>query len=972
MRVRYRPVASLILGFSMLVVTMLLQGPSLAHHPSPALPDPQAKASRLPFFGVETNPGRIADPVILSRAQELGIGWIRLNSVSWRDVQPEEGMPPDAWNWEQLQTFERELAAAEQAGLTPMVIADDFPDWATIHPGVPCAALQTEYFDDYARFLEAVVTRYRGRVSYWELGNEVDVDPSLLDRDLQDLFGCWGDIDDPYYGGRHYGEMLKVVAPVIRNADPEAHIITGGLLLDRANTNIPGRGKPEKFLEGVLEAGAAESFDIVAFHSYPWYDWQRGRLTDSDLTDYRWEALGGMTIGKARFLRDTMARYGVDKPLVLNEASLLVWGSATDDALQAQADHIVRVLARAMSVDIQGYCWYTLHDSSWWLSGLLNRDHTPKPVYHAYQQFIAHTGAADSSVAVAEYGEMVESYRFASATAVVDVLWAKEPEPVTIEIPTSWLLQAATRDGEVLSPTAQTRTRTLFSVGVEPVYLTRAAPSASPAPHSAQVVPTSGFNHQPISLVISGTNLLPGASVFLEQPANQRSYQLAGVSLIDANQLQASISPDAHLPPGPYDVVVQNPDGAVSTLPNAFTVLAHSPALRRVWPQQVRTDAPNTIVVQGTNFSGLASVSIGPTTIPATHTYVLSSTDLLMLVPPALLSPGDHALTVTNPDTTRATAPHALRSYGEGDRDLSGSVHELWTNPVVPRAGLPVQVGLVVHHQGGTTIEDPVEVAFSLQSDAQPEHRTELERGAVRLPPAPETTATATISWTAEASGRYALCATIDPEETVEEVDALFGVSNNEVCREVVVLPPAPDQDAPEATLTIRAAGSSTSDAPTIPDPGATVELQVSTVSPQDEAWYLVQEYASFPDTRQGGPVRHSGWITTTLPTTIPWTLWPAPGEALPAEGNTYFQVWVADPAGNISLPATASVTGTSRFSGGGTGNAGEPYDPPDAPILPGQPHPHTMPPLPLPALPASEGSPSATVYLPLMVSRAR
>ncbi|NJN66368.1 MAG: hypothetical protein HC884_06465 [Chloroflexaceae bacterium] len=992
MILRPRPMAVLVLALSILLVGMLLAVEAtlayrdttvvLSSSPSPSVPSSQTEPGLLPFFGAETNPGKITDSVILSRAQELGIGWVRLNSVSWRDVQPDEGTPPDAWNWDRLQTFEQELQAVEQAGLVPMVIADDFPDWATIHPGVPCAALETEYFDDYARFLGEVVTRYRGRVSYWELGNEVDVDPSLLDRDLQDLFGCWGDISDPYYGGRHYGEMLKFVAPVIRSANPDAHIITGGLLLDRASTNIPGRGTPEKFLEGVLEAGAAESFDIVAFHSYPWYDWQRGRLTDSDLTDYRWEALGGMTIGKARFLRDTMARYGADKPLVLNEASLLVWGSGTDDALQAQADHIVRVLARARSVNIQAYCWYTLHDSSWWLSGLLHSDRTPKPVYTAYQQFIAHIGATTAPAAVTEYGETIETYRFAGETetaleagetAVVDVLWSEEPEPVTIELPTPWLLQATTRDGAALAPAAQTRTRTFLTVGVEPVYLVRTVPSSPLLPHPSEVAPPSGYNDQVISLVISGTNLLPGAAVFLEQPASQRSYQLAEVSpVVDtngANQIQARISPDWRIPPGPYDLVVQNPDGAVGTLPSAFTVLAHPPSIYQVWPHQGRSDALNTIAVQGANFSDQASVTIGPVTIPVTHTYVLSRTDLLLLVPPALLPPGDHALTVTNPDTTQATLPNALRIYGEDDVDLFGYSHELWTDPVVPHTGLPAQMGLVVHHQGKTTIETetPVRVSFSLQGYDHPEQRMNPGVGEVEPPLAPGTTATAAISWTAEASGRYTLCASINPDQVVEEVDALLGMSNNEVCRDMVILPPASDQDAPVVNLSLNA--EATSPITPVTTTETTVMLQVRTSPPQDGAWYLVQEYAYLPVMSQWVPVRHSDWLTATSPTNVSWTLWTAPGGDLPVAGKNYLQVWVADAAGNISRPATASVI----YLPPGAGSDGEPYayGSPELLTPPGEPDPHTMPPLLLPYLLSSGESPSHTVYLPLVVSAA-
>jgi hypothetical protein len=261
--------------------------------------------------------------------------------------------------------------------------------------------LKTDTFDDYAAFLTALVNRYKEppyNVKYWELGNEVDVDPSLLPADLQELFGCWGDIDDPYYGGRHYGTMLNVVTPAIKAADPEAQVMIGGLLLDSPDSTVtdPGKGTPERFLEGILEAGAANSFDIVAFHAYPFF---QGAGIDPDLEGNKWSDEGGMIRGKAQFLRDIMQRYGVEKPLFLNEASLLLYQSDANAAppaedelpegfLQVQADHVVNLMDRAQEMNITSVCWYTLHGPGWRSGGLLDGSQRPRPVYTAYQNYI--------------------------------------------------------------------------------------------------------------------------------------------------------------------------------------------------------------------------------------------------------------------------------------------------------------------------------------------------------------------------------------------------------------------------------------------------------------------------------------------------------------------------------------------------------------------------------------------------------
>ena len=77
-----------------------------------------------------------------------------------------------------------------------------------------------------------VVERYGSppyNVKYWELGNEPDAAWQHIASDS--VFGCWGDVNAPFYGGQHYGEMLKEVYPQIKSTDPDAHVVVGGLLL---------------------------------------------------------------------------------------------------------------------------------------------------------------------------------------------------------------------------------------------------------------------------------------------------------------------------------------------------------------------------------------------------------------------------------------------------------------------------------------------------------------------------------------------------------------------------------------------------------------------------------------------------------------------------------------------------------------------------------------------------------------------
>lgn len=433
-------------------------------------------------FGVEPNPLLLSGTMLYTRTVELGVGWVRLNGsnrISWRLLQPTQG---GAIRWENLASFENELRALKAAGIRPIVIVDDYPLWATLgrtgSDGQPsyCDALKNDAFDDYAQFLRALVARYKSPefdVHDWELGNEPDVDPRLVPSTSP--FGCWGDIEDPYYGGRRYGEMLKVVAPAIRAEDPSARIWIGGLLLNSPGINEPGgRGTPGLFFKGILESGAAPYFDIVAYHAYPTYI---NQYYDYDLNASWWTEWGGNTLGKAAYLRGIMAQYGVDKPLVLNETGLMCpeyykYCTPPDEQFfQIQASHVVRSFVRGIGGGIRGFFWYTINGPGWRYTGLLNGDYSPKPVYIAYRvmtEQLQHTRYLGKTA----YTAGTEGYTFRRGAEVVDVVWAVNNQVLTVEIPQDKFIRALSRDGASVTPTL-VGTNYQVPVGFEPVYIVR-------------------------------------------------------------------------------------------------------------------------------------------------------------------------------------------------------------------------------------------------------------------------------------------------------------------------------------------------------------------------------------------------------------------------------------------------------------------------------------------------------------------
>lgn len=953
-----------------------------------------------PPFGFETNTGRIMHPQVFTRARELGATWIRINTVSWLAVQPK---PERIYHWDALATFEQEILAARRAGLIPIVVVDDYPAWATKpywdeenqrYTHARCGPIDEAYFPDYAAFLGELVRRYSKppyEVRYWELGNEPDVDPRLLTEFLQLFFGCWGDIDDPYYGGRHYGAMLQAVVPVMREADPRALILNGGLALDRPETHEVGLGKPERFFEGILLSGAADMFDIVGYHVYVWHEEvasnnasqiaRHKALTDRDHAahhsrsphdavkvqldpdhqDEQWRAWGGATVGKVRYLRALLERYGADvnRPFFLNETGLVGYPPHDAKFFEAQANHLVRQLTVAMSVGVQSYIWYTLHESGWLSAGLLDPQYRPRAPYRAYQQFIRQVqGSNLRPVPIADYGTQVAAYRFAGPDGYVDVVWSTRAASQTISIPLLTMRQVIGRDGEILSYEVR-GDEVRVDVGMRPVYIR----SAYPPPHIDSVIPSASYPGTRVR--IAGSGFVKGAQVTLcHRP-------LEGVTVRDGQTIDAIVP--ANFPAATCSLEVTNLDGQVNTLPLGHTTLTTaSPQVTAIRPNRWapgRTDSPlplaspdalQAVNIYGQNFSSPSWVTIGTTVFTPTR---ISGTHLQVLLRPSDLPFGSHPLTITVSDGRHTTIPEAYILYSPDDDDMTADAFDCTHDPITPRVDQPVRIQLSVHRYGGNIPHHQVPVHFTVErwpdsartrghdgQDDDPKQRigdAETTNEFVSTIPVlrPNESQIASAMWIPRHVGTYTLTATIDPQHTFSETIT----TNNRITRTVVVRSSWPTTTPPEITKvaitspsTIGKAGSiAVTTQPTVNIALEIPELQGSLSS----VLILLVEYSYTTDTygnEQWVPVQQSGWITHTAATTYTWRLTPMAGEK-------HLQVWVATRNGDVrSIPAYARVV----------------YLPEGSDPL--TPHARTMPGLtwifpPLPSFP------SHPIYLPLL-----
>lgn len=384
-------------------------------------------------FGVETQRGLFSgqglEEIVASDAT-----WVRRNMALWADVEPNEGER----DWSALSGMEQELINATQNGLIPIVIVRRTPDWAQQVPGSYCGPIKSDKMEAFGNFMYDLVARYSKppyNVKYWEIWNEPDVFVNQTDN----VFGCWGDTGDPYYGGGYYAQALIAIYPRIKQADPTAKVLVGGLLLDCDPDNPPA-GKdctPSKFLEGILRAGGAPYFDGISFHAYDYYGDALGVYSNFNW-EISWDTTGPGLIKKVRFLKDVLARYGVSGKEFFNTETAVICDDryVTCDSTyeQTKAYYVPQTYAAAIAEGLTGNVWYSLF--GWRHSGLLESDLDPLPAYHA---FVFGRRELDGATFVSEITAYagVQGYEFNRDGTTLWVIWSKDGRDHSLDLPST-------------------------------------------------------------------------------------------------------------------------------------------------------------------------------------------------------------------------------------------------------------------------------------------------------------------------------------------------------------------------------------------------------------------------------------------------------------------------------------------------------------------------------------------------------
>jgi beta-glucosidase/6-phospho-beta-glucosidase/beta-galactosidase len=178
------------------------------------------------------------DQKVADNLKRANIRLVR-QTMYWYAV--EKTTEPGKYDEAALRAWDRRIELYQKNGLIPEIV---------VHGNAPgCSfANRRDSYRRFARFMAFVAKRYP-YVRYWELWNEMDVA-------FTDLFGAGVRPEVPLRErGKYYAEMLNLVYPAIKQANPNAVVLTGGLT------------DWGEFPKGIYAGGGRDYFDVMNIHT---------------------------------------------------------------------------------------------------------------------------------------------------------------------------------------------------------------------------------------------------------------------------------------------------------------------------------------------------------------------------------------------------------------------------------------------------------------------------------------------------------------------------------------------------------------------------------------------------------------------------------------------------------------------------------------------------------------------------------
>ncbi len=320
------------------VSTMTLSGkdmePIIRRVPFGVLPRPLPE-EHFPesFFGMH------AGRVTLEALKRIGVAWIRHFST-WRQGEKEKGT---------IKVLDEYYDSYLKHGFSIMdcVKAQDCPKWAIGPDG------KLKDIEDYASYCRRYVEKLKGKVKYWEIENEPDLD-------FVRKFGI-----PLKEAAEYYADVVNSAGPAIKQVDPEASVLA-----------ISNSGMESNFCEMAIQR-CAGSFDVMTIHPY---------------TGTRYIGPGSTSIAPETYLRkkilgfvDILKKYGKGQKLWIDE---LGWGLDNREGYLSEytrrySDYVARTMIICRSVpEAEHLMWFKAqgcYEKQYYQYGLWRSEFEPLP-----------------------------------------------------------------------------------------------------------------------------------------------------------------------------------------------------------------------------------------------------------------------------------------------------------------------------------------------------------------------------------------------------------------------------------------------------------------------------------------------------------------------------------------------------------------------------------------------------------------
>jgi hypothetical protein len=349
---------------------------------------PQSAAvwARVNPFGMNTFLQEEVEPAKRLRQVELvaeaGFHWIR-QEFPWEDIEihgkgdfvdrRNEPAGVDAWA-----KYDQIVGLAEQTGLEMIVRLSNPPAWSRAQGDAAGAQAPPDNLADYGDYVQAVATRYAGRISAYQLWNEPNIYPE------------WGEAP---VNPEAYTELLWRGYPRVKAADPQAIVLSGALAptLEVTHRNM----NDLVFLQRMYDAGAGECFDVLSVQGYGLWSGPTDRRNQPTTINY----------GRNQLVRDLMVQNGdAHKAIWISEMNwnpvpdaVLIHGTYGQVTPEQGAQYAPMAYQRAREewpwVGVISFWFFKRasdaeKDQEWYYFRMVEPDFSLTPVYPAMREYI--------------------------------------------------------------------------------------------------------------------------------------------------------------------------------------------------------------------------------------------------------------------------------------------------------------------------------------------------------------------------------------------------------------------------------------------------------------------------------------------------------------------------------------------------------------------------------------------------------